>query len=136
MTQEPKSRYCYRMRPLSDPPELVEFEAGPFTPLDASLYGQSEAAKRCMLTGRPWVCDYGPISEPPPLPSASPLRLAMVAMLLTLLSAGIGVMWRLAVRADETCRERATLSPNVTLCRGETYATNVWGEIECGCRAP
>jgi hypothetical protein len=47
-------------------------------------------------------------------------------------------LWVAAValqyRADEECRERAEDTGNVTLCRGELYAVNLFGEIECACR--
>ena len=63
----------------------------------------------------------------------SPFRLALVAFLLTVLSGSFTVAWRLAQRADEICRDRATLSTNVTLCRGEVRATSMIGEIGCEC---
>jgi hypothetical protein len=36
--------------------------------------------------------------------------------------------------ADATCRSRAEDLADITLCRGEIYALNMLGAIECGCR--
>jgi len=57
----------------------------------------------------------------------------IAAILLTLLLGfSVVALWRLVLRADGICQDRA--ENNVTLCRGEMYAVNVIGDIECGCR--
>jgi len=53
-----KVRYrFFFFRPSSDIPNF-ELEAGPFTPLEASAFGQMETAKKTMATGETWGCHY------------------------------------------------------------------------------
>jgi len=67
-----KTRYRFLLRPLTGPEatsETQKLEAGPFTPLEASAFGQQVTASRTMTTGVPWVCNYAPVVEyAPPWP--------------------------------------------------------------------
>jgi len=130
-------RYRFALRTLADPPEFAELEAGPFTPYEASMFGQMESAKRVMKTGRAWVCNYSEIADGATLAvgstTATRLGLILIAVLLALIVGAVG-HHALQRRADETCRARSRDTSNVTLCRGEVYAVNVLGAIECGCQ--
>ena len=71
MTTPTKARYRFLFRPLADPVEpvrteelITEMEAGPFTPLEASVFGRMETSRKTMTTGETWVCDYSAIVEP------------------------------------------------------------------------
>ena len=56
-----KSMYHFQFRGLTDPPELEEQEAGPFTPEEATEFGQSWTVSKTMDTGRPWVGRWYPV---------------------------------------------------------------------------
>jgi hypothetical protein len=87
-----KSRYLFRFRRISDPPELEEIEAGPFTPHEAEVFGQTESGKRAMLSGRVWVCDYSEIVEGDEAESP-PWRHRWVVLLIAVIVAFI--LWRM-----------------------------------------
>ena len=59
----PPSMYRYVLITVEKPTERFEFEAGPFTPYAAAMFGQNEATKKCFNTGKTWVCDYAAIVE-------------------------------------------------------------------------
>jgi len=128
-------RYWFKFRGHADPPEIVEIEAGPFTPLQAHTFAQSEAAKRCMTTGRVWTCDYGLIAE-----TESEIELnsfsdfAAAGLVVIILTAIVVSLFQ--YHADKVCEERAKNEASVTLCRGRAYATGwaVLGDGDtCGC---
>lgn len=62
-----KSRYKFQLHPLTgDELDGFELEAGPFTPLEASAFGQTEAARRTMGDSQIWLCNYAAIIDAPP----------------------------------------------------------------------
>jgi hypothetical protein len=61
-----KSRYRYTFRTLTNPPQRLTLEAGPFDAFEAGTFGETEASKQAWLTGREWVYDYQRIVEAQP----------------------------------------------------------------------
>lgn len=123
-----KVRYVFRFRTLSDPAELYEVTAGPFAPAEAVAFAATSRAKLERATGRTWVFDHSAAVEGIPYS-----WLAVFALGLVLVGI-IGTCAFLQHHADAICHARAADPSNITLCRGETYALNTLGVIECGCR--
>ena len=86
-----KSRYKFQLRPLTgDGLDGFELEAGPFTPLEASAFGQTEAAKRTMGDSQIWVCDYSAIVDPLP---HRPLPLQGLLLIVGCITLGYLIGW-------------------------------------------
>lgn len=79
-----KLKYRYLFRTLAGPVEapVEELEAGPFTPLEASEFAQTETVRRTMRTGATWVCDYAPIAD---VSRHSRVRLIVFALIFLLI---------------------------------------------------
>jgi len=98
---EKKNMYRFALRTLVEPIERTTLEAGPFTMDEAALFGQMEAANRASISGRPWVCNYGPVVEAAePADSKHPaLSWFLTGVLLALIALTIisvfYVLWRL-----------------------------------------
>ena len=81
--------------------EVVEIEAGPFTPYEAANFGRLEAAKRVMTTGEVWTCNLDKLYDtstiveavsPPDLKSAWWIQLIAYCVVGGLIG---GILWML-----------------------------------------
>ena len=94
-----------------------------------------ETAKTAISTGRPWVCDYGPIKPDDPEIGLFRGRAGYlpISVIMGVFFVIVSAVSAVSYFADKRCRDRAEQAGAHTLCSGEAYAVDLFGD-ECGCK--